>query len=278
MSSTSFIPPAPDVVKKGLLIGINYTGTRNKLNGCINDQDNLSKFLAQENYLKKEDMLLMNDFCKGAMYPTKANILKQFDALVAFANANTDKEVHLFFSYSGHGYYTRDTKGDELDGKDELLCPIDCTSGRFISDDGIRNRLVNKLGQHVKIFFLMDCCHSGTIVDLKYNYYTKNGDQGTINNRIPEQKCDVVMISGCKDNQTSADTYIKDEQEGRFEYQGAMTAAFLNNYTDGISYRDLIVKMRAWLSSKRYSQVPQLATGKAVDIDTPFLLSVYNDQ
>ena len=33
------------IVKKGLLIAINYTGSDNQLNGCINDQDNLKKFL-----------------------------------------------------------------------------------------------------------------------------------------------------------------------------------------------------------------------------------------
>ena len=85
------------------------------------------------------------------------------------------------------------------------------------------------------------------------------------------------MISGCKDNQTSADAYIKDVEEGKYEYQGAMTAAFLKNFNDGISYRDLIVVMRSWLKTKRYSKVPQLASGKAIDIDTPFLLGSYND-
>lgn len=268
-----------NIVKKGLLIAINYTGSDNQLNGCINDQDNLKKFLIKGNYLEEKDMVLMNDNFNGTkLYPTKENIMKQMDELVSFANKHHDKQIELFFSYSGHGYYKRDFSGDEADGKDEVLCPIDfAQGGRFISDDYIRNKLVSRLGSNVKIFFLMDCCHSGTIIDLKYNYYTRFGNTNTINKKVAEQDCNVIMISGCKDNQTSADAFIMDKQDNKYEYQGAMTASFLNNYHDGISYNELIHNMRGWLSMKGYSQIPQLASGKEIDLDSTFLLCSFNN-
>lgn len=39
------------VAQKCLLIGINYTGSSNELNGCINDSENLKDFLIAQNIL-----------------------------------------------------------------------------------------------------------------------------------------------------------------------------------------------------------------------------------
>jgi hypothetical protein len=50
----------------------------------------------------------------------------------------------LFFSYSGHGSSRTDVDGDEVDGMDEVIVPMDyitdeygCVVDRFISDDTI---------------------------------------------------------------------------------------------------------------------------------------------
>ena len=34
----------------------------------------------------------------------------------------------LFFHYSGHGSQTYDSDGDEVDGNDETICPVDYDS------------------------------------------------------------------------------------------------------------------------------------------------------
>ena len=34
----------------------------------------------------------------------------------------------LFFHYSGHGSQTYDSDGDEVDGNDETICPVDYNS------------------------------------------------------------------------------------------------------------------------------------------------------
>lgn len=261
------------VLKKGLLVGINYIGTSSELSGCINDTQNLKELLKRKKYLKNSDMTFMNDNQKGGLYPTKQNIINQLQKLVDFANAHKDDQVFLFFSYSGHGHYLRDKNGDEDDGRDEVLCPVDYTKNGFIVDDYLKNNIVDKLSDNVTFVVLIDACHSGTMLDLKYNF--NNLNQCKINNKVTDAKCDVVMISGCRDNQTSADAYIYDSFDWRKEYQGAMTAAFIKCYSDGISYKDLISKMRTWLSKKKYTQIPQLSSGKNLDIDTNVLLATF---
>ena len=37
--------------KRALLVGINYYGTNNKLNGCINDVENINNFLLKNGYI-----------------------------------------------------------------------------------------------------------------------------------------------------------------------------------------------------------------------------------
>lgn len=88
--------------------------------------------------------------------------------------------------------------------------------------------------------------------------------------------CEVVSLSGCRDNQTSADAWEHDPHQNRNEAQGAMTASLIANYRDGISYNELVRGMRTWLRNKKYAQVPQLTSGKLVDVDAPFILGQFN--
>ena len=264
------------IVKKAVLFAINYTGTDNELNGCINDSQNLRAFLLDNKYFEENEITMLNDFEKGELFPTKENMLKQFDNIVEFANAHPNELVLLFVSYSGHGYYIRDVSGDEADGRDEVLCPIDCMSkgnDGFIVDDEIKSRLVDKLAENV----MSDSCHSGSVLDLKYEYKFGKTPYCSTNKKVKTTKCDVALISGCKDTQTSADAYIPNK-ENNYLYQGAMTASFIKNFHDEISYTDLINGMCKWLKENQFTQIPQLSTGKKVDLKKPFLISGYNDK
>lgn len=274
------------IVKKGLLIGINYTGTSNQLGGCINDSINLSKFLVEKEYFKKDELVFMNDKKKDLLYPSKDNIFKQFDNLVDFANKeeNKDKQVYLFVSYSGHGYYLADTSKDEYDGRDEVLCPIDCDVNGYIRDDDLKAKFIDKLPKNVKCFVLIDSCHSGSMLDLKYEYPVRSGANSNINLQCrihptaSDTNCDVIMISGCHDFQTSADAYLKDKTNNwRYEYQGAMTASFIANFVDEITCENLINKMRRWLRINKFDQIPQLSSGKKINVKKPCLLSEFDE-
>lgn len=63
--------------------------------------------------------------------------------------------------YSGHGIQVKDLDGDEADGQDEAIVPIDFESGRFIIDDDLRG-LLQVIPEGVSLTCFMECCHSGT--------------------------------------------------------------------------------------------------------------------
>ena len=59
-----------------------------------------------------------------------------------------------------------DRNGDEADGKDESICPLDFSTIGMISDDMIRELLASKVPINSKLISLIDACHSESSFDL----------------------------------------------------------------------------------------------------------------
>ena len=257
-----------DVIRKALLIGINYFGTKSELRGCINDTINLKRFLISKGYFKDADFVMMNDRKFGKLNPTRMNILQQLSDLVEFAERHPTKNINIFVAYSGHGSHIEDKSGDEYDGYDEMLCPVDYIQNGFILDDDVKAGFIDLLPSNVNLFMLVDACHSGTMGDLKYEYFSGKSLGCKINEKSIETECNVVLLSGARDAETAADAFLYDSTDKQHEYQGAMTAAFIANYDDGMSYRDIIATTKLWLKLKKYKQNPQLSSGKLIDVES----------
>lgn len=156
--------------RKALLIGINYFGQDGELRGCINDTKNLSSFLFERFGYKREDtIILTDDQSDPIMLPTRANIIRAMQWLVKDARPNDS----LFLHYSGHGGQTEDLDGDEDDGFDEVIYPVDHKQAGHIVDDDIHAIVVKPLPQGVRLTAIFDSCHSGSVMDLPYSYSTK---------------------------------------------------------------------------------------------------------
>jgi hypothetical protein len=254
-----------NVKKNALLIGINYRGTSSELSGCINDTKNVSALLEQRFGYKS--VFLTDDTMKK---PTKQNIINELTNLLVQSVSGDS----LFFLYSGHGTCTTDLNGDETDKQDELIVPIDATNIRScILDDELNQIIRNGLKAGVKLFALFDSCFSGTVLDLRYNYLDNSNQLSTtIHLNVPETYGQVIMISGCMDSQTSADTYVN--YGGKNMASGAMTFAFLKTIEQlgtNIALKTLVETMRTFLKDNHYDQIPQLSCGQATNIETTLL-------
>jgi hypothetical protein len=242
--------------KKALLVGINYINTAYELSGCINDVNKISQLLTKLGF-QSINVLTDNTNIK----PTKQNILNEFKNLIINASANDI----LFFHFSGHGSYTYDKNNDETDNKDEMIISSDLQG---ILDDEFRNILQTHLKQNVTLVGLFDSCHSGSMFDLKYIYLdSDNYDKFTENDKVSECRGNVIMISGCMDSQTSAESIINNN------IQGAMTWSFIEtiNKNSNVSWRELLKSMRDLLK-KSFTQIPQLSTDSFYDIDSKIFI------
>jgi hypothetical protein len=247
--------------KFAVLVGINYYGTSGELRGCINDVNNLKSILINRfGYLPENVLTLTDNTTDASRIPNRQNILNSFSTLVS--KAENEDFTELWFSYSGHGTYYTDASNDETDGRDELLCPVDYATSGFITDDVVYSSLASKVPASAQLFCLMDCCHSGTILDLPYLYSTSLSTNNT-----HQCAAQVISISGCRDDQTSADAYMGSD------YEGAMTWSFINalsNANFNIKLVDLVQNMRVLLSNG-FTQVPMLAMTSPDDVDLHFV-------
>lgn len=233
----------PPPLKKACLVGINYTGTTNELRGCVNDVYIIRDLLVSQYKYKLEDIKVLTD-----QHATRENILREFTSLVQQAKSGDS----ICFTFSGHGYYFKDRNNEEADGQDELIVSVDHYA---IVDDEFKLILDTHLKPGVNMFTLFDSCHSGTVLDLKYSF--DNNTTTVINESYKETKGNVVLLSGCRDNQVSMDGYINNS------FNGVLSSAFVyilrNN--PSMTWNELLTKMREVLILNQLTQVPQICSG-----------------
>jgi hypothetical protein len=254
LSIKNFVPKTVTINKnkKALLIGINYTGTSNELYGCINDVSSVKERISKQGF---NDITVITDLTSKKA--TRNNILEEFKNLLINCQAGD----FLFFLYSGHGSYTFDRNGDETDGRDELIVSCDLQG---VLDDELKSLIQTHLKTDVTLFALFDSCFSGSVLDLKYQFMDSlNYDKFTENSKQLETQGNVIMISGCTDNQTSADAVFNNKPNG------AMTWSLLESLKQkpNVNWRELVKNMRDLLKTSQFTQIPQFSSGNFVDID-----------
>ena len=267
MKNVQYVPRGassltPNGRHKALLIGINYTGTRAALQGCINDAKNMQTLLLRNGFPNDgaHMLLLTDERHRGSEHqPNASNIMKAMSWLMKDAQ----KGDVLFFHFSGHGGQVPDKTGHEADGYNETLIPLDHTRAGQISDDVLWGNLVYNLPEGARLTALMDMCHSGTGLDLPYDYNV-NSRRWTEDINPAHSRGDVVLFSGCEDSQTSADV------QGWSGAGGAMTQAFTKAYMQcpSATYHEFLSVVRSELRKKRYSQRPQLTSSQQFDANS----------
>ncbi|KIK79265.1 hypothetical protein PAXRUDRAFT_834197 [Paxillus rubicundulus Ve08.2h10] len=139
--------------KKALCIGINYKGQRRELRGCVNDIKNVRRFLRSQWGFKDGDIvMLMDETANPRQMPTRTNMIDAMRWLVKDARPHDS----LFFHYSGHGGQIPDKDGDEIDGFDEVIYPVDYKKTGVILDDEMHRIMVKSLPQGCRLTAVFD--------------------------------------------------------------------------------------------------------------------------
>jgi len=261
------VPAAPQGLVRAFLVGINYVGTPYELRGCIADVLNVQTQI-NTFFPTCKDIRIYSD--NTATKPTRANILAGLSWLLTGLKPGQN----VMFHYSGHGGLIVDKNGDEVSGYDGCLYPINNSRLETIIDDEIRAVIVAaNIPAGCKCFFVVDACHSGTSVDLRYTWkpVSRNSMTFTEDTKYAGIASSVVLLSGCRDDQKAADTVDKNNRPC-----GALTNAYLSlwkTYGPAIKMKSLLWDVRANLSANGYTQVPQLSTGYPMDPEAVYDLS-----
>jgi hypothetical protein len=272
------------MARRALLIGINkYLIPGADLRGCVNDIQDLAGVLTQFGGFKKNEITTLADTAA-----TQKAMVAGIKALVKDSKKGDVALLH----YSGHGSHVPDDdkKRDETDGRDEILCPTDLNWDDPFRDDLLRD-VFAKLRDGVRLTVIMDCCHSGTITravlppdaPVKERFLPSPWDLAETESRRglrrklksglrtkrrnTREPSDIVvadiaevLITGCRDTQTSADAFIN----GR--YNGALTFGLVDAIKASrgrLTFRELHDRASAAIKRRRFEQVPQLEGMKA---------------
>lgn len=277
------------MVKNGLLIGINYRNTPNELNGCINDINNTRDFLISK--LEYNNFIVLTD--DTTFKPTRVNILRAIDIFVRSLKAGDEG----WFHFSGHGILQRDFNRDEESGFDSCIVPIDYDVSGIITDDVIRQRLAQRVSKGVKLYVVLDACHSGTGCDNRYKYDDDSSYLLTDKNvktypttyhplewelrqttrefkKYTKTLGEIFCISGCQDDQTSEDAFIKKD----LQYGGALTSTLLahmhSNDLNTYKWKHLLKDVCCNLKVDGYTQRATITSGQPMNMES----SVFNIQ
>ena len=274
------------MANRAILVGINkYKMANSDLSGCVNDVTNIRDSLIKFFGFKIDDIRVVTD-----ERATKKAIMDRLKWLVKGAKAGD----RLLFHFSGHGSQVRDRDGDELKDKmDEILCPHDMDwDGTYIVDDDL-HKVFAGLPKGCALEVLLDSCHSGTgtrellglmqlpselsfkprflpppadiLCRVDYDLPVQHFFRGlsSLNpsrltpDALPEY---LVLFSGCRDNQTSADALIGGKYNGAFTYY---FCKHLRDVKGKIARAELLKRVRASLKHEDFEQVPQLEASKA---------------
>jgi hypothetical protein len=245
-------------IKRAILIGCNYTATPSaKLQGCIRDVLNVSYTLIDAYGYRPENITFLRDDVNTAV-PTRANILATLKSVIA-ASANYSE---LWIHYSGHGTQVKDKNGDEKgpggDGLDEAIVPSDFQKAGMITDDEIY-AILNTSKCRTLVFF--DSCNSGSACDLPYSInYTKGSFVKSLSSRnTAMSNTNIIMMSGCRDPQTSADAY----NEFAKSAEGAFTMSLLGALRKNDHNADIMKiygDVCSALIQNRFTQIPVLSS------------------
>jgi metacaspase-1 len=240
-----------------LHIGLNsvdpdhYQGWDGALNACENDARDMQKIADGLGYSSKLQL-------------TPEGTAENVSRAIEEAAGNLEPGDVFWLTYSGHGGQIPDRNGDEAtQSRDELGEFADeydetwVLFDRQLIDDELY-ALWNGFARGVRIIILSDSCHSGTVarpiiftqdpdtpvgrrmpLSIEDRTYQANQEMyDEIQRRVPSRgtaglQATVALISGCMDNQTSADGRVN----GRF------TGRLLEVWSDG-AFRGDVSKLR----------------------------------
>jgi hypothetical protein len=271
------------------LIGINsYKIPGADLRGCVNDVNNLKAALLKHFSFQEKNVKILTDF-----KATKQAIQDGITRVIKGAKRGDVLLIH----YSGHGSNVPDDSGDEADGRDEILCPTNLDWKDPLADDWLRTAF-DDVPAGVNLTVIMDCCHSGSntrvfvppdapiiarflpcpldllAVESGRRLTGEVKGKRAMLKKQTKRKKDIVdidipevLITGCRDTQTSADAHIGGSYNGALTYN---LVAAIEEKGGKLTYGELHSRTQRSLQDSGFDQVPQLE-GRADNFNRTFL-------
>lgn len=259
------LPISPPAVSqpqddRALLIAIN-TYPNAPLAGCVNDAMNWGAYLKKKNFKDSNVLYLLNEKA------TRAEIIVG----LRWLTANAKKADRRILVFSGHGVeFNGDTANAQPYGVNQALCPYDFgwSQNQMLIDTDIIP-FFRTLGSDVAAYWVSDSCHSGDLsrsiikgtpkvypmAPLMARASIKRAQNGAKKTLARGELLNIGFISGCKYNQTSADSSFGVPSRP----EGALSHYLLEelNEDDSRTLEVIVDEVNKSLRRDGYDQEPQ---------------------
>lgn len=260
---------------KALLVGINAYPDA-PLSGCVNDVKDIKALLMGRYGMPESRIKMLLD--KAADTAGIREGLKWLCSDVLAGSA-------CCLWYSGHGAQVPTDDSGEPDGLSEVLVPwdFDWSPERMLTDKQLV-ALLAAMPPGIRFNWGSDSCHSGDLdreiqrpkrrakqlrhppkVFAKIQARLHSGSQAKGIRGLLNGALDVGFISGCKSNQTSADTEVGGEPCGAFTHYFLEA---LKTFPNDAQLLKVVLDTQRLLKNNGYSQQPQ---GEGPQVGQPFM-------
>lgn len=267
--------------KRAFMVGISHYDTAltdyqwNNING-------VEDIKLLEPILKKQGFNLLSVLDKEATYN---NITSQLSRFIS----NTQKGDVVYLHFSAHGQPVEDLNGDEEDGWDEAIVPIDAykyykkgtyEGEKHLIDDQL-NKYIKKLRQKIGstgfLYVIIDACHAGTSsrandetvrgTKLGFSYNNKvfkpsRMKQANYKVEASTKISNVLFIEACRPDQVNMEIKVDGKYYGPLSYNIAQALSakplslnadeFLNNIKASILKSGLWPNNQNMVTEKSY--------------------------
>jgi hypothetical protein len=240
LGGCSFLGTGQDTAFHALIVGIDLYDdpSIDDLDWCKNDANGMRSILLQHGWNDGEITLLLDGEA------TKDAILSAVESMAEACGAGD----YILLYYSGHGTYISDSDGDESDGSDEAIIPVDYVWGNLstlLLDDELGNAVSQCKTE--KGVFIFDSCNSGGFIasslaegsGMRSRYHEIAGVRGTASNGDLDIVNIPVMTASGEYESSGEDDPIKHGVFTYFLLDGLSGLAADKNSDSHISIREL---------------------------------------
>jgi uncharacterized caspase-like protein len=253
--------------KFALIVGINNYQNVPKLEGCVEDVRDMKEVLLSKFEFPENRILVLTD--EQATHEAIINAFKSH----LIENARNNPNAIIVFHYSGHGSQTEDKNGDEADGLDETIVPVnsrDPEEKNFDITDDELDELFDELSRFTpNTTFILDSCHSGsatrgeTAREVAQDKRRQPQQKPLARTRSSDlQNVDVlpkneryVTISACMASERSYETVNGKKHNGVFTFH---LVEALRRANPSTSYREMLEQVASAVSLNNPNQHPQI--------------------
>ncbi|KAG8958547.1 hypothetical protein FRC00_002626 [Tulasnella sp. 408] len=258
----------PQPTNKALLIGIRYKDARSYRDDPVDlrevphhEVQTWKKILTKHFSYENDDVICMVDDdrnVKGQFWPCHQNILAQLEALVKDIKPG-DKRFLFVAAHGGLLHYEPDLAVPN----GNVFYTVECGGKTLlkITNDNLRQILVNKIPEGATLTVVFELCNSGTLLDLPFRIDPcPNGEATLSPARDPAQDVegDILCLSACENWQQARHYKSPETKE-----QGIITS--IVEYTLRRGGRTETQTQSAPIASRAARAARQLPEGRTLD-------------